>query len=346
MRYYKITLQPVDSSHASVASSGDALTGAKRSLSFTTHPNGLQAAPDMGAMHVLFDLPVTAFDAPQASFYVEIRGVDIATISQASDLQGWQVKIYGGMGKGYPLAKPDQAGLLVVGSVFQAFGNWQDTNMSLNLLVQPFTKPLNETNYPKLTWHWQKGQKITDAISQTFKAALPDYGLDFTAVGNNLTAGSDDIGFYGDIPSLAQVISSVSTAANPDTSYQGVKFYLRNKTFYFYDNGTSRDPKKIEFEDMIGQPTWIGPGRVMMQTVMRADINMNDVITMPAFNQNGSNQTLAGYGTIAATQASGIIPKRKSLFQGNFTVTGIRHIGDSRNPDGAAWVTVFNLVQP
>ena len=117
MRYYKITLQPVDSSHASVASSGDALTGAKRSLSFTTHPNGLQAAPDMGAMHVLFDLPVTAFDAPQASFYVEIRGVDIATISQASDLQGWQVKIYGGMGKGYPLAKPDQAGLLVVGSV-------------------------------------------------------------------------------------------------------------------------------------------------------------------------------------------------------------------------------------
>lgn len=339
MRYYTIEITAPKSS-----TSTSSTVKSSKALKFTTHPNGLQSAPDMGAMHVLFDLPVTAFDSPQASFYVEIRGVDIATISQASNLQGYTVKIYGGMGKGYPLAKPEQAGLLVVGSVFQAFGNWQDTNMSLNLLVQPFNTPINDENHPYLVWHWQKGQTITDAITQTFSAAMPSYKLDFSGIANNLVAGSVDVGFYPDIPSIAQVISDVTTAANPDTTYKGVKFFLRNGTFYFYDNGTTRTPKPIQFEDMIGQPTWIGPGKIMMQTVMRADISMNDVVTMPSFNQNGSNLTLAGYGTIAATQESGIMPDRKSLFQGNFTVTGIRHIGDSRNPDGASWVTVFNMV--
>lgn len=347
MRYYKIVITPVQQT-SSVDSFGNATVNARKSLKFTTHPNGLQSAPDMGAMHVQFDLPVTTFDSPSGSFYLEIRGVDIATISQASNLQGAQIKIYGGMGKGYQLAKPDQAGLLVVGSVFQAFGNWMNTDMSLNLLIQPFSTPLTDTNYPKLVWHWQKGQKITDAIRQTLNGGMSGYSLDFSGVSNDLTAGSYDAGFYGDVTSLAINIRDISLHANPADGYQGIRFYLREKTFYFYDGGTESSPKEIQFEDMIGQPTWLGPDpypQITLQTVMRADISMGDVIKMPAFNKSGSNLTLSGYGLMAPTQKAGQSPKSRSLFQGNFIVTGVRHIGDSRNPDGSAWMTVINAVK-
>lgn len=347
MRYYKIVITPTGSDTSTTSGTTTTVSG-RKSLTFTTHPNGLQSAPDMGAMHVQFDLPVSSFDSPNGSFYLEIRGVDMATISQASNLQGSQVKIYGGMGKGYPLAKPDQAGLLVVGSVFQAFGNWMNTEMSLNLLIQPFSTPLDQTNYPKLVWHWKKGQSIKDAIQQTFANGMSSYSLDFSGVNTDLTAGSDDVGFYGDVSSLAQNIQNISLAANPDDSYQGIRFFIRGNTFYFYDGSSDASPKEIQFEDMIGQPTWIGPDplpTIMLQTVMRADITIGDVIKMPAFNQNGSNQTLSGYGMMAPTQQSGQTPKNRALFQGNFMITEMRHIGDSRNPDGGAWVTVFKAVK-
>lgn len=343
MRYYKIVL----TSPSGGSSSGSSTTvTASKTLTFTTHPNGVTSAPDLGALHVLMDMPITTFDQPNGSAYIEIRGIDIHTISQASNLQGYNIKIYGGMGSGYQLSKPSQSGLLLVGSVYQAFGNWVGTNMSLNLLVQPFNETVTETDPPKFVWHWEKGQAIQDAINKCITSALPGYECKF-AISNNSLATHDDLGFYSDFNSIASVILNASRSVNKSTDYYGIQFFVSGQTFYFFDNSSSASPKKIEFTDLIGQPTWLGPvelPKIMLQTVMRADLAMNDVITMPLFNQQGS-QTLSGFGSIAPTAQSIQTPKDRSLFQGNFQITGLRHIGDSRNPDGTSWVTVIEAIK-
>lgn len=344
MRYCKIEL-----TKAGTTTSTDASTTVKagrKPLTFNTHPNGVNAAPDPGALHTIMDIPVTTFDQPNGTAYVEVRGIDIHTISQASNLQGYQIKIYGGMGVGYPLAKPSQSGLLLSGVVYQAYGNWVGTEMSLNLLVQPFAQAITTDDPPKFVWHWYKGQNIKDAINKCLTDALPGYSCEFN-LSSTMTGTHDDLGYYSDFASIADVIMNASLSVNKASGYNGIRIFVVGKKFYVFDNSTGSTAKKIEFTDLIGQPTWLGPvqtPRIMLQTVMRADIAINDVITMPLFNQTGS-QTLAGYGTIAPSSTEIQTGKGRSLFQGNFQVLSIRHIGDSRNPDGTAWVTVIEAVK-
>jgi hypothetical protein len=65
---------------------------------------------------------------------------------------------------------------------------------------------------------------------------------------------------------------------------------------------------------------------------MRGDLKIGDKITLPP--------TLVV--TTAAAQ-SGI--KGPLTFQGSFTIQSLRHIGNSRQPDGAAWITVIEALQ-
>ena len=343
MRYCKIVLSH---QNTTTNTSGTTTTTGGKTLTFNTHPNGVHSAPDPGALHTIMDVPVTTFDQPNGTAYVEVRGIDIATISQASNLQGYAIKIYGGMGTGYPLAKPGQSGLLLTGVVYQAYGNWVGTEMSLNLLVQPFNAPVTTDDPPRFVWHWSKGQDIKDAITKCVTSAMSGYTCEFN-LSSTLTGTHDDVGYYSDFSSLAEVILNASLSVNKTYGYNGIQFFVVGKKFYFFDNSTNATAKKIEYPDLIGQPTWLGPvsyPRIMLQTVMRADLAINDVITMPLFNQSGSS-TLAGYGTIAPSSTDIQTPKDRSLFQGNFQITSLRHIGDSRNPDGAAWVTVIEAVK-
>ena len=343
MRYCKIVLEH---QQKSTTSTNEINAKGGKKLTFNTHPNGVHSAPDPGALHTIIDVPVTTFEQPNGTTYVEVRGIDIATISQASNLQGYTIKVYGGMGVGYPLAKPAQSGLLLTGVVYQAYGNWVGTEMSLNLLVQPFNEAITTDDPPKFVWHWAQGQDIKDAINKCLTDAMPGYTCEFN-LSSTMTGTHDDLGYYSDFASIADIIMNASLSVNKTSGYNGIRFFVVGKKFYVFDNSTGSTAKKIEFTDLIGQPTWLGPvqnPRIMLQTVMRADIAINDVITMPLFNQTGSH-TLAGYGTIAPSSTEIQTGKGRSLFQGNFQVLSIRHIGDSRNPDGTAWVTVIEAVK-
>jgi hypothetical protein len=82
----------------------------------------------------------------------------------------------------------------------------------------------------------------------------------------------------------------------------------------------------------VGQPTWIGKKQIIIKTVMRSDIHISDHITLPPNTLVTMSSEAAGL----AGQQSG-----KLTFQGSFMVNKVLHIGDSRNPDGGAWVTNF-----
>lgn len=76
-----------------------------------------------------------------AGAFVKVWGIPLSMISQAKNLAFKKIKVYGGFQRALPLANPKQAALLVQGYISQAFGNWQGTDMSLDLIVSPGVPP-------------------------------------------------------------------------------------------------------------------------------------------------------------------------------------------------------------
>src|SRR5690242_7071326 len=136
MRYYSITL--TDSVSGKVYKpdpTGNGFIKAGAGPTFISYANG-QTIP--GALNIELDMPVVAFDSPQGNGMVRIWGVGLQMIGQASDLNGAKITLSAGRKPGLPLASKQaiQAGIIVQGSIYQAFGNWQGVNQTLDLLVQ------------------------------------------------------------------------------------------------------------------------------------------------------------------------------------------------------------------
>ncbi|HEE9886333.1 TPA: hypothetical protein R8G26_004914, partial [Citrobacter braakii] len=91
----------------------------------------------------------------------------------------------------------------------------------------------------------------------------------------------------------------------------------------------NQNPKQIEFNDLVGQPTWIRYEVVSLICVMRADIQIGDHIRMPQ-------------KAIPMIQASSYSQYRDdSAFAGDFSVSSVRFIGNSRQPTAEAWVAII-----
>lgn len=93
-----------------------------------------------GALNIELDIPVAPYFVPDVSAYVSVWGIGLQNIAQARDFNNLAIKVYGGMKKGLPLAKPQQAGLLIAGEIQQAYGNWIGTEQTLDLQIRPSTE--------------------------------------------------------------------------------------------------------------------------------------------------------------------------------------------------------------
>ena len=308
MRFYEIQI-----------SGGDGGTSA----TFTSYPAGKN---DPNALNIEFDLPIAPFAAPLGGAWVRVWGVSLEQISQAADFNGASIKVYGGMKAGFPLANPSQSGLLVQGTVWQAFGNWVGVNMSLDLIIvaDGGGKPDEVKN---IVWNWAKGTAMSGAIADTLKTAAPDVAQDIK-ISEKLILAEDDAGQYDSLQSFAQHIRMTSQKIIGGT-YAGVDIVLTEKTFTVYDGTASQTAKQIEFNDLIGQPTWIEPQTIQLNCVLRADIKVGDKIKMPPTRVTETQGSLARY-------------RDKSAFQGEFFVGMVRHVGNFRQPDGNSWVTTIN----
>jgi hypothetical protein len=98
---------------------------------------GLQNDP--GALRCLLRIEMVDISTVTASSFVRLYGVDIEMLKQASNLNGLNIEIYAGFWPGLPLASEEAvyAGSIYCGTIFQAFGNWQDEDMTLDLLIYP-----------------------------------------------------------------------------------------------------------------------------------------------------------------------------------------------------------------
>lgn len=308
----------------------DIVIGGDYPIEYTSFVNGVGVDP--GALKVELDIPVAPFATPFGNPWIRIWGISITQISQAAQLDGAPISIFGGMSPGLPLAQAafndHQQGLLAKGTIYQAYGNWIGTSQTLDLILRANSNDLNTLN---IVLTWKKGDALGPALQSCLQTALPNTPINM-AISPNLVLSNDGSHAATSFEDLGQYVKAV-TQPILGGAYPGVDISLRNGQFYVYD-GTYPDGaptvKAIKFYDLIGQPTWIEFPTVQFSTVMRADLSVGDIITLPP------GQFTTG-GTTSQPQA-----RQKTAQQGKFLIVAVHHVGNSRAPGAGNWITVFN----
>ncbi|EAS1588227.1 hypothetical protein R327_16650 [Salmonella enterica] len=301
-----------------------------------------------GNLMVEFDLLRFGESTPKGQSTITIWGISPQDMQQArQNMFGMTIKMWVGMSKGLPLAKPGQKGLVLEGTIWQVLGNWQGTELRMDLIVTAGAvssvkpEPLAPIN---LTLPWNKGIKLSVALTQCFQNMGGDYRFSIS-VSDRLINNYDSGMFCGSLTELAQRLNTLSKSIIKDSNYSGVEITMVNgKEIRVFDNDfdnhqdkdsnksasyRSKKPTQIVFTDLVGQPTWVQFGTVSIPCVMRSDIQVGDYIRMPPKMR-------------PMIQASSYSQFRDdSAFTGDFLVSSVRLIGNSRQPDANSWITLL-----
>lgn len=331
MRYYAIKI--TDPSGAVVTfndAQGKFVATPGAPWTWSSHDVGGNVNP--GALKVELDIPALPFGASQGGLAVTIWGVGLPTLGQANDLGGYGIEISGGMKPPYTLNQAAKPGVLAVGQIFQGYGNWEGLEQSLNLIV------FSEADTPALAaaipFSWPKNQPMDQAIANALTAAFPAFTVQGVGLVKNIIQDHDEVGYYTDIKSFSEYVVDVTE----NGTYTGINIRAVGQVFFLYDNSTASKPVQVQFQDLIGQPTWISPSTMSFGSVMRADIGLGQTIQMPA----------ALVPPFTLTTPAAAVPNapssNKSIFQGQFNVIEVHHFGDSREPAADSWRTQFVAV--
>lgn len=334
MRYYNIILtDPTSGKIWTLTQTGDGLELGAGPSTFTSYVNGKTIA---GALNVEFNIPVYPYNTPQGNSSITIWGVGLKMISQAANLNGANITLAAGMKPGLPLATAaaGQAGILVQGQVFQAYGNWQGTNQSMNLVCNPGAAVQGMQNIP---WNWPKGTSLASAVYTTLARAFPTYKVNVNISGD-LTLSNAEPGFYQSLTTFADAVNAISLKVGVPIygeNYTGILITLVGNTLQVTDGSVPPNTIQLNFQDLIGQPTWINPSEVSFKTVMRSDIAVGSQIQFPQGIQSPYALT-APAAAVPNTPAAS-----KTAFQGKFIIKEVHHFANFRSPSADSWVTAF-----
>ncbi|WP_244108872.1 hypothetical protein [Burkholderia anthina] len=352
MRYYNLTLTPTPGTNqqsgtpASVTSlfgpsgfasglvSKTAPATAATPRTWTSHPNGVF---NPSALDIEFDCPIADYATAPNAFTITIHGVSLADLSQAANFEGMQLSLQGGMKTGLPLANPLQAGVLVNGQVFQSYGNWEGTDMRLDLVVLPSSYTLD--NPGNIVLNWRTGQPLGPALTNTLQVAYPGVPIQMS-ISDRLVQNHDEVHFSATLQELAQCIQGITRGHFLGADYGGVRVTLSNGRFLIWDDTFQPPQIQIEFKDLIGQPTWLENNVMVFKTVLRSDLQVGARVLMPQGMQNIPGMVISSQQSFPSTNKN----YYQTAFQGLFQIAELRHIGSYRSSDGASWVTVVKCV--
>lgn len=390
MRYFKITISDPSTGEVLVPNlngkPGFSRQPANGSLASYTSLNPGAGVTTLGgtnlaAPEVVLDIPMSVLHLPQLSNgSIRIKGIGIGEISQASNLRGLNIAVYGGMAKGLPLANPAQSGLLASGQIQRAYGNWTgvDTELAIFMMAAGSSPSSNQTSGnpnqantvpvpsidqqpANIVFQWKQGQPLMSAIVNALSVAFPAYKIQ-GGISENLVwaSGQAETGFYSTFHQFSRYIHELSLSVLggpvPDAAlYSGVNMALNGNIVTVFDGSTPTTPKVLKFTDLIGQPTWDYKIDVLAKVVLRGDLGLGDYVTLPPLQGTTASSAptqspLPGTNWIATAgsfSASGpneqINMKQSSIFQGTYRIGAIRHVGESRNQSATAWCSVLNL---
>jgi hypothetical protein len=283
-----------------------------------------------GALQVELNIPLYPQHIASSGTYVKVWGVGLEDITRQSDFNGLNIKVYGGMSKGLPLASPNQSGLLTQGSIFQAYANWVGVEQSIVFLILP---PIGTNDAPlNVPFTWPAGTPLASAIRSTLQIAAPTLTPQIN-ISPNLVLAHTETGYYTSLTQFAQWINERSRSIIGG-GYAGVQIATKGDKIQVWD-GTQSQTNVISIQpwDLIGQPTWQENGVVTFATVMRADIDLQSVIKLPPT-------------IIQQTAASAVYIRNqdRTAFTGNFLIQGAQHYGNFRQPSADSWNTTFQCV--
>jgi len=351
MRYYSLSIQtPIGLLYQIDPNGlGFSLSTADKGATFSsvwtprqTTNSALWGKPNLNALNVSIDLPVYMGHEPQGGALLRIWGLGIKTISQAWNLNPVNGKfntftLRAGMSKGLPLANPNQSNIIAQGQIWQAFGNWQGTEQTLDIIVYPGAPPDNSGT--PISWNWPKGTTLQSALTQVLGQAFAGYSTSVNIT--TLIAPSDQKGIYRNIYAFFKHLQRYTQKLGTQTegsSYTGVTFAFVGNVLKVFDGTVSTTPKALAFQDFVGQPTWIDVNTIIFPTVMRGDIGIGDYVTFPTGVLLPYALTTPGAAYPNAPAAS------SATFKGQFRVTEMHHYGMSAQPDAESWNTTFTAI--
>ncbi|WP_244438767.1 hypothetical protein [Paraburkholderia dilworthii] len=296
---------------------------------WSTHQNGIY---DPAALQVEYDALVLPYGTPGNSATITVRGISLQDLTQAQQFAGMTLELKAGMkAPGLPLISPNQAGTILKGTIFQSFGNWEGTNQTLDFVVIPGVYTLS--NPGNLLLDWSAGMELSDALKQTFANAYPGVPVVMN-ISSNLTQNHDEPHICATLDQFAQMVGDITEGVFDNR----VNIGIQAGKIVVYDNTYRPGPIQLNFNDFIGQPTWIAVNTIQIKMVARADLQMGSIVKMPQGLQNAP-----GFVTTTGNAYSSSI-KYKTTFQDNFIVTELRQVGNFRSPDASQWSTIINCV--
>lgn len=309
---------------------------------FTSFPGGQF---DPGALNVEFDLTVAPYGTPIGGQSITIEGISIADLMQPQQFApqivngalqpGMTLVLKGGMGKGLPLANPLQQGTLLKGQIWQAFGNWEGTEMTLDFVINP--GGFDSDNPGNFVLNWQAGQPLSTALQNCLSVAYPSTPLAVN-ISPHLVQSSTEMHYCGTLEEMAQYIQGVTNGQFLGSTYTGVHIVMQGGALSVFDSTATPTTTQLNFSDLVGQPTWIEPNVLQVKLVMRGDLQIGVSVKMPVGLSGQAGQvTTSGNSLPSSTNYL-------TTFSGSFLITEMRHIGNFRSPDGGSWVTVINCV--
>lgn len=314
MRYYDLTITPSDST-----------TPFRQ---WTSYPGGKY---DASALNIEFDMPVAPYHTPTGGGTVTVHGIALEDLGQAQQFAGMTLTLKAGMKAGFPLANPAQAGLIVTGQVIQSFGNWEGTEQTLDFVILP-SNYTNE-NPGNHSLSWPAGTPLGPALQQCLSVAYPGMPISMN-ISPNLVNSSDQHHVCGTLEEMAQFVGPWTD----DQFKNPVQITIQGGKLKVFDQTYKPGPVQLVFTDFIGQPTWIDNLTMQVKTVLRADLEVGSVITMP----QGLPNAPGFIGTSAPSKPAGI--KYQSIFKNSFQISELRQIGSFRSSDAADWCTVLNCI--
>jgi hypothetical protein len=309
---------------------------------------------DPGALDIEFDITVSAQAISQGS--LTIYGVTQGDISQATYLTGGRVQLWAGFTEGLPLANnqvPHQ-GLIADGQIYPAYGNWTGNELCLSMIIKNGDPagPGGPTDVKNIIHNLPQGSPLSSAIQNALQNAFPNSQF-LMNIKDSLVLNAPDQGFYQGMEQYMNYIKSLShsIAGTPSTNgYQGVQILpVGYGKYVVTDFSKTGNTINLQYEDLIGQPTWVGENKISVKTVLRADLNAawstgnNVSITLP---ENLLVNLTAGQALMLNPPGSILGSNQYEhgnilLFTGAWQVTSLRHMGHYRQTSGTDWVTVI-----
>ena len=292
------------------------------------------------ALQIQFDALITGYDVVMSGTNIAIFGVPVTMLRESAQLAGCQINLTAGFTAGLPLANPNQAGLILSGQIYNPYANWLGTHQSLNFVVNPSPLLNDKGQSASITIDGKKGEKLSDVLTRALAAAYPEFKLDIS-ISDLLVLAEDGVGVYSRLTQLAATLRSQSFSIINSDDYTGVQMVMQNRTIRVFDNTVGKAGGiQILPQELIGQPTWIGPVSVSFKCPMRAELRCGDTVELP---QN----IISGPGALLAvnTERSYSSLRTQVNFTGAFLITSVRHVGDYLDPDNSnSWVTIYEAV--